>query len=161
MAGVLDIHLLENPVIKYICARAGLAALAALTILLVASMALPVSAARHHNAPAVEVNGTVTVIHIDEFDRNKSRTVFFLDEDDSGEMLELKFEGKPPKSLRTGAKVRIKGRAVGKELWVNEISSADQQGTEAGGDVTVAGAVTAGQRRALLMVVNMSSSPGY
>ena len=161
MAVVLELHYPENPVVKYICARVGLAALAALTIMLLASMALPVSAARHDNAPVVEVNGTVTVIHIDEFDRNKSRTVFFLDEDDSGEMLELKFEGKPPKSLRTGAKVRIRGRAVGKELWVNEIAQADRQGAGTGDDVTVAGAVTAGQRRALLMVVNMSNSPGY
>ena len=161
MAVVLDLHYPENPVVRYICARAGLAALAALTIMLLALMALPVSAARHDNAPAVEVDGTVTVVHIDEFDRNKSRTAFFLQEVDGGEMIELKFEGKPPKSLRTGAKVRIRGRAVGKELWVNEISGADQQGTGPGGDVTVAGAVTAGQRRALLMVVNMSNSPGY
>ena len=161
MAGVPSFYYPENPVARYICARLGLAALAAFTILLVALMALPVSAARHHNAPAVEVSGTVIVVHIDEFDRNKSRTAFFLNEADSGEMLELKFEGKPPKSLRTDAKVRIRGRAVGKEIWVNEIAHADQQGTGTGGDVTVAGAGTSGQRQALLMVINMSNSPGY
>ncbi len=43
MAGVLDVYYVENPVVRYICARVGLAAMAALTILLLALTVLPVA----------------------------------------------------------------------------------------------------------------------
>ena len=43
MAGILDIYFQENPVVRYICARVGLAAMAALTILLMALTVLPVA----------------------------------------------------------------------------------------------------------------------
>ena len=43
MADVLDIHFQENPVVKNICARIGIAGMAALTILLLALTVLPVA----------------------------------------------------------------------------------------------------------------------
>lgn len=43
MVGVLDVHFQENPMVGYISARVGLAALAALTILLLALTVLPVA----------------------------------------------------------------------------------------------------------------------
>ncbi len=43
MASVLDFHLQENLVARYICARLGLGALAALTIFLLALTVFPVA----------------------------------------------------------------------------------------------------------------------
>jgi hypothetical protein len=43
MAGVLDIHFQEDAMVTYLFARAGLAALAALTILVLALTVLPVA----------------------------------------------------------------------------------------------------------------------
>ena len=69
----------------------------------------------------MEVSGTVIVVHIDEFDRDKSHTAFVLNEADTGEMLEPKFEGKPPKSLRTVGR---------KGSYVYTVTAIDRAGDE-------------------------------
>ncbi len=140
--------------------RLGLAVLMALNF-------APVSvdravAAEHHNVPVTTVEGEVTVVHIDYFDQGRSKTAYFLHDPASQQVFELEFERDPPKSLKSGAKVTVRGRAVGRKLWVAEIGAGVEQ--DGGAQTPTAEsevAAAANQHRAVLMVLNMTTSPGY
>ncbi len=140
--------------------RFGLGVLAAL---LFAPVSVDRAAAsEHHDVPVIMVEGEVTVVHIDYFEQGRSRTAYYLRDLASGTVYELKFERTPPATLRSDDKVTARGRAVGRKLWVTEIAA----GIEAEGGAsteTAEGevAAAASQHRAVLMVLNMSSSPGY
>jgi hypothetical protein len=140
--------------------RLGLAVLIALNFAPVAVEGAV--AAEHHNAPAITLEGEVTVVHIDYFEQGQSKVAYYLRDLASQEVFELEFERKPPKSLKTGTKITVKGRAVGRKLWVGEIAAGVESDGGAGtptAETTVAEA--ANQRRTVLMVLNMSTSPGY
>ncbi|MCH8098723.1 MAG: hypothetical protein IID53_16845 [Proteobacteria bacterium] len=141
--------------------RLGLAVLAALTF-------APVSvdravAAEHQNVPVIMVQGEVTVVHIDYFEQGRSKTSYYLRDLASNTVFQLQFERQPPATLKTGDKVTVRGRAVGRKLWVGEIASGVQQDGGAAEQTQEAGTVAAaaGERRALLMVINMTTAPGY
>ena len=125
-------------------------------------LAYAASAAEHHNAPGLAIDGEIRVVHIDEFERDRSRTVYFVRDSGSDRVYELKFERGAPRGLKTGQNVIIRGRAVGRALWVDDISTAGANGDGTGSDGgEVAGAATTGDRRAILMVVNLDTAPGY
>ena len=60
------------------------------------------------------VEGEVIVIHVDEIDQVQSHTEYFLQKSGSSEVIEMMFDGPPPKHIRkhlkTGKKLRIKGK---------------------------------------------------
>ena len=65
-----------------------------------------------------------------------------------------------PRLLRTGDRVNVRGRAVGRRLWVTDIvAGLDQEGT--GEPTETQAAAAAAQRRALLLVLNMPGDPDY
>lgn len=119
-------------------------------------------ASEHHDVPVIMVQGEVTVVHIDYFEQGRSRTAYYLRDLASGTVYELKFERTPPRTLQSDDKVTARGRAVGRKLWVTEIAA----GVEPDGGASTETAesevaAAANQHRAVLMVVNMSTSPGY
>ena len=64
--------------------------------------------------------------------------------------------------MRSGDKVTVRGGAVGRNLWVTEIAAGLEPDGGAGEPAVESEAVAAAeQRRAILMVLNMSTSPGY
>ncbi len=85
----------------------------------------------HKGAPESFVDGTLEIVHIDEINQSQSRFAYYLltDDDDapgnSGAALELKFERQPPAGLKTGDRLNVRGRAVGRNLWVDDIAAAD------------------------------------
>ncbi len=145
---------------KELYLRLGLALLAALLF-------APVTvdravAAEHHNVPVIMVQGEVTVVHIDYFEQGRSRTAYYLRDLASGTVYELKFERDPPRTLQSGAKITARGRAVGRKLWVGEIAAGVEQDGGAPTETAESEvAAAANQHRAVLMVLNMSTSPGY
>ncbi len=145
---------------KELYLRLGLALLSAL---LFAPLSVDRAvAAEHHNVPSTTVEGEVTVVHIDYFEQGRSITAYYLRDLASGTVYELKFERDPPGTLRTGAKVTVRGRAVGRKLWVGEIAAGVEQDGGAAIQPQEAGiAAAAGERRTLLMVINMTTAPGY
>ena len=90
----------------------------------------------HKGAPERIVDGTLEIVHIDEIDQAQSRFVYYLLTDGSdgpgksGEALELRFERTPPASLKTGDRLNVRGRAVGRNLWVEDIAAAVPLGTD-------------------------------
>ncbi len=92
--------------------RPGLAVL--LAVLLLAPWSQRAGASEHENSPAMTAEGELRVVHIDHFDRGRSETAYLLRDLASGDTFELKFERRPPRLLRTGDRVSIRGRAVGR-----------------------------------------------
>ncbi len=126
------------------------------------ALAQPSAASEHLGAPAIAVEGEVLIVHIDDFERDKSRFAYYLRDLASNTVFRLRFERQPPGTLRTGDKVTVRGRAVGRKLWVGEIAAGVEQDGGAAIQPQEAGiAAAAGERRTLLMVINMTTAPGY
>ncbi len=121
-------------------------------------------AEEHEDAPAVALEGEVLVVHIDYFDRGKSETVYHLRERQTGTVYELRFERRAPQSLRTGDRVSVTGRGLGAKIWVQDIAPGLQQDGAEESQVeepTGAELSSATERRAILMIINMTTAPGY
>ena len=95
-----------------------------LTLLLISNV---VTAAPPTGAPEVYVDGELMIVHIDYLPgKGKSKFVYHIKEQGTGEIHELEFEHKPPKNLRTGDKINIRGKQYGKKLWVLDIAGAQE-----------------------------------
>ncbi len=68
----------------------------------------------------VTTEGTLDVLIADDFERNRSETLYALTEARSGQVFKLAFEGPPPADLRTGMRVRARGRTLDGHLVVAE-----------------------------------------
>lgn len=116
---------------------AALRALFVASALLILAIASPARADGHQDAPEVFVDGEIQIVHIENADPSLTRTAYFILTDPdagpgsspgsspgkSGEALELRFERNAPASLKTGQRVNIRGRAVGRKLWVDDIAT--------------------------------------
>ncbi len=106
------------------------------------------------------IEGKVVILHVDEFERGKSRFVYFIEEKQTKDWLELDFPNKPPKGLKPEQKIKARGRAMGKKFQVEEITEEPQ--TEPSTEIQENTIQGAGQsKNAIVMVVNMSTSPNY
>jgi hypothetical protein len=131
-----------------------------LAALLLAPGSQRAGASEHEGAPAMTAEGEVRIVHVDYFERGRSETAYLLRDTVSGDTFELKFERRPPRLLRTGDRIGVRGRAVGRKLWVTEIvAGLDQEGT--GEPAEPQAAAAADERRALLLVLNMPGDPNY
>ena len=98
----------------------------------------------HSGAPERFVDGTLEIVHIDEADQSQSRFVYYLltaegdGPGNSGAAFELRFQRPPPPGLKTGDHLNVRGRAVGRKLWVDDIAATDQQGSAETPQETVA-----------------------
>jgi hypothetical protein len=108
----------------------------------------------------VSVEGEVDVLHIDEFDKGKSRMVYWIKDKVTGDRTELVFDREPPQSLRSGMQVTLRGRKADRKFHVSEIVSGLQEtGSFEGAETDVSEAGT-GTHHAIVMIVNMPDSPG-
>jgi hypothetical protein len=114
-------------------------------------------AAPPKHANAVFMDGEVTMIHIDEVIPGKSRFAYFLHPKGGKveDVVEMIFEGEPPGHLRTGKKVKIKGKAAKGKVWVSEVAALDGDNSTSSGSGSVAAAAT-GDRKTITFVINMT-----
>ncbi len=130
-----------------------------LTMGLLGTLAQPIwaVAAPPEHANAVFMDGEVTMIHIDEVIPEKSRFAYFLHPKGGKveDVVEMIFEGEPPKHLRTGKKVKIKGRKAKGKVWVSEVAALDGDSSTSTTSGNVAEATT-GDRKTITFVINMT-----
>ncbi len=118
----------------------------------------------HKGAPESFVDGTLEIVHIDEINQSQSRFAYYLltDDDDapgnSGAALELKFERQPPAGLKTGDRLNVRGRAVGRNLWVDDIAAADQESSTEVPQETLAESVVTTPRSSVTILVNITGT---
>ena len=72
--------------------------------------------------------------------------------------MELRFERTPPASLKTGDRLNVRGRAVGRNLWVEDIAAADQDGSNATPQETLAESTVTNPRSAIIILVNIAGT---
>ena len=122
-------------------------------LLLVLALHLP-SARAADQGQRVVYEGTVAVAVEDDFAHGRATRRYFLDEQNLGQRFELKVNESQGKSLRTGARIRVRGVSAGGAL------SAD---TQAGGVTLLAeplAAAPVAARKAVVVLVDIKDSSG-
>src|ERR1041385_5906298 len=102
------------------------------------------------------IEGELTVIHADDFVNHRVEHFFSVKDSSSGEVYDIRFENEqvnrhPPARLRTGAKVRVKGRKYGHEI----VAAAN------GDPVTtleVASVAVSGEQRTVVLLINFQDA---
>ena len=118
----------------------------------------------HKGAPQRFVDGTLEIVHIDEVDQGKSRFAYYLltaegdGPGNSGAAFELRFERPPPPGLATGDRLNVRGRAVGRNLWVEDIAAADQEGSADTPEENLVESSVTDPRSAIVMLVNIAGT---
>lgn len=56
------------------------------------------------------ITGKLEVLQIDDFENHKGEIRYYVHDEKKGKRFQLKFKGKPPENLRTGAFVRVRGQ---------------------------------------------------
>ncbi len=118
----------------------------------------------HDAAPERFVDGTLEIVHIDEVDQSQSRFVYYLltaegeGPSNSGAAFELRFQRTPPPGLKTGDRLNVRGRAVGRKLWVDDIATTEQQGSATAPQETVVASTVDNPRTAVVILVNITGT---
>jgi hypothetical protein len=97
------------------------------------------------------ITGTLEVIVKDDFDRGHSERAYFVRDQRDDALYELQFDRTPPGHLRTGRKITVRGRAVGRRMEVDSLD-AGAEPTAPTGDAEIAPAT---QRRSVVILVDM------
>ncbi|HEX5647354.1 MAG TPA: hypothetical protein VFX56_10320, partial [Nitrospira sp.] len=107
----------------------------------------------------VSIDGILSVVHVDEVDPARSRYEYFVEDVKTKVMTQLFFKLPPKALLRTGDKVRVKGRRLHNALNVTDFAVGDS--TDTSGSTSANGTVAAAAtpHHAIVMVVNMTGAP--
>ncbi len=107
----------------------------------------------------VALEGTLSIVHVDEVDHTKSHYDYFVEDAKTRAMTQLLFKQPPKKLLRSGDRIRVKGRKTNNVMNVTDFAVGDSTDTSAtpSTDGTVAAAAT--PHHAIVMVLNMTGSP--
>jgi hypothetical protein len=66
----------------------------------------------------VSVTGELIVLYLDDFENKRAELQYFIEEKQSKKRFRLQFEGTPPGHLRSGATVKVRGKAKGKQIYL-------------------------------------------
>ena len=88
-------------------------------LMTVAILAVPAQA--QEPGPPVEVTGTLELVIVEDFTRGRSELRFHILDAASDSAFELRFDRTPAGHWKTGDKVTVRGRAVGRRIAVSEI----------------------------------------
>ncbi len=107
----------------------------------------------------VSIDGVLSVVHVDEVDSAKSRYEYFVEDVKTKVLTQLLFKMPPKALLRTGDKIRVKGRRTHNVMNVTDFAVGES--TDSGGPTSTNGSVAAAAtpHHAIVMVVNMTGAP--
>jgi hypothetical protein len=120
--------------------------------------ALGTQPASAHDGEHLTLEGDLEVIQLDDFDRGRSERRYFLSEAQSGRRVELVFDAGAPSDLRTGQKVRLRGRPHGpRGVHADQVALLGDSGSS-GGSGAVAAAPESHPAVALLVDLSDASA---
>ena len=121
-----------------------------------ASLAAPLAAhaASPHRGQPVQMNGIVAEIVRDDTAQRTSTVEYQLEDAQSRRHATLRFDGEPPKGLRTGARLAVTGVAGGDGSILLSSSSVDVQTTHA----TASAAVVSGVQNTIVIIANFTNA---
>lgn len=124
--------------------------LLALSTLLLQGQAV---AAAPADAIPVDITGELTVLYADDFKNKRAELQYFIEDKQSNRRYRLQFDGTPPGHMRTGATVKVRGKAKGKAVYL------DADGVDSSNDpVAPATLAVAGEQKTLVMVANFNDA---
>ncbi|MGJ0515547.1 MAG: NEW3 domain-containing protein [Methylomicrobium sp.] len=106
------------------------------------------------DAMPVDVEGLLTVLHMDDFDHSQGKYEVYLEDGSKKNKYRLRFEGELPSGFISGAKVRIHGFAKERDLYLPADGSTSSMTT-----LAPAATVVSGDQKTLVMVVNFKDAP--
>jgi hypothetical protein len=98
----------------------------------------------------ITVTGILNILIEDDFANKRSKTNYFLKDAKTKETYKLRFSKKAPGHLRSGATVKIRGRAKGRELYL----ALDERGNESIETVLPAAVTVPGEQKTIVLVVD-------
>jgi len=125
------------------------------TLLLALSTLLlqgPVLAGPPADAVPVDITGELTVMYMDDFKNKRAELQVFIEDKQTNRQYRLQFDGTPPGHLRSGATVKVRGKAKGKDIFLAADGTGDQ-GIETISSATV---IVAGEQKTLVIGVNLT-----
>jgi hypothetical protein len=101
----------------------------------------------------VTMAGILDVLVLEDFERGRSETAYFMREQAGKRFYELKFNPKAPGHLQTGQRVTVRGRAEGRKIWVEAL---EEKGTTASEPQALTSEATSpAERRAVVLMVDL------
>lgn len=97
----------------------------------------------------VEVTGELTVLFIDDFEQKSAKILYQLKDAKSGKVFNLHFSGEPPKKLRTGSGITVRGRAKDKDIYLFEDSTGAQLQ-----EIVASAPAVAGEQKTIVIVAD-------
>ena len=107
----------------------------------------------------VSLEGILSVVHVDEVDHTKSHYDYFVEDVKTRAMTQLLFKQPPKHPLRSGDRVRVKGRRMNQTMNVTDFAVGETTDTSATTTTSGTVAAAATPHHALVMVLNMTGSP--
>ncbi len=130
-------------------------ALSSLALALMIGATASLRAQSANDGEDVVREGVVEVFHIDYADHRSTRSEYFLRITGSNEVHKLRFENRVPRNLKPGAKVSVRGRAVGRQIWVQDVTAASGGGESAPSETTAPVEGAADDHSVLAMLLNI------
>jgi hypothetical protein len=134
-------------------ARLGLAAVASLALWFPAAA----QAARSQPAEAVDASGELDVVIKDDFVRQRFEKEYFL-RGEAGRWYRLQFKHAPPEHLKTGQRVRARGKARGRLLSVESLVEEGAGAATSGGAAGVDSPAALNLRRVVVLMVDLANA---
>src|SRR5262245_34692505 len=123
-------------------------------LFLAAAFAAP--ATRAHDGEHLTLEGDLEVVQIDDFEHGRSERHVFLNDPQSHRRHELVFDAGAPAQLRTGQKVRLRGRPHGPgALHADSVALLGDSGSTGGSGAVAAAPAT---RAAVVLLVDLSNA---
>ncbi len=124
-----------------------------LASVLVLSTSFPAAAASKKSGERVEITGQVQVLFVDDFDHGQAELRYLLEEEGSRRLHNLRFQRRPAKELRSGDRLTVRGRALGRDIEVEEsVAALDPAQAATSAEVTATQGTT---RRAVVFLVDL------
>ncbi|MBK6958289.1 MAG: hypothetical protein IPH22_07760 [Nitrosomonas sp.] len=137
-------------------------------ILILATIILISLSFNSFSASPDEITGELDVIHKDDFDNHiHLENDYFLRDDNGVDWHQLHFDRTPPDHLRSGQRIRVKGRQNGRKFRVESLeeqSSANGRGSNTGvystttDSASTADAMAIDERRAVVILVDLTNA---
>ena len=122
-------------------------------------LALAAAEARAHEGEHVTLEGDLEVIQIDYFDRGRSERRYFLRNPLSDRRSELVFDTGAPRNLRTGQKIRLRGRRHGPNAFhADEVAMLGETGSQGASGASGGVAAAPEARAAVVLMVDLADA---
>jgi hypothetical protein len=101
------------------------------------------------------VSGIVTAIYVDDFANRRAELLHYVRDEKTGKSYRIRFESQPPGELRSGQRIKLRGRAHEPEIY---LSAVDGTGVTITSNAPASANYVSGDQKTLVIVANFTDS---